>query len=114
MKIYIDLEYRCHATNPDGTFREVETTFFDGKCAAFIECYRYVPEGESWTRSDGVVFHGEMIAPIKNCDIIFTIQTLFEEVDASISEKNKRIAALEEENAMLLECVLEMSEIVYA
>ena len=25
--IYIDSEYRCHTTNPDGTFREVETDF---------------------------------------------------------------------------------------
>ena len=112
--IYIDSEYRCHTTNPDGNYKEVESQFFDGKCTAFIEGYRFIPEGESWTRSDGVVFHGEMIAPIKNYDIISTTQTLFEEVDSSISEKNERIAALEEENAMLLECVLEMSEIVYA
>lgn len=63
MKIYIDSDFKCHTANPDGTFREVETPFFDGKCAAFIEGYRFVPEGETWTRSDGVVFHGEMIAP---------------------------------------------------
>lgn len=64
MKIYIDSEYRCHATNPDGVFKEIETDFFDGKCAEFIEGYRFVPDGESWTRSDGVVFHG-VIAPWK-------------------------------------------------
>ena len=63
--IGIDSEYHCHTTNPDGTFREVETDFFDGKCDTFIEGYRYVPSGESWTRSDGVVFAGEMIAPWK-------------------------------------------------
>lgn len=63
--IYIDSEYRCHTTNPDGSFREIETDFFDGKCTTFIEGYRFVPSGENWTRSDGVVFHGEMIAPFK-------------------------------------------------
>ena len=41
MKAYIDNEKRCHTTNPDGTFREVEHPFFDGKCQTFIEgcCY---------------------------------------------------------------------------
>ena len=65
MKLYIDSNYCCHTTNPDSTYREVETDFFDGKCATFIEGYRFVPSGESCTRSDGVVFHGEMIAPWK-------------------------------------------------
>ena len=63
--IYIDSEFKCHVTN-DGTMREVETSFFDGKCDAYIEGYRFVPSGESWTRSDGVVFHGEMISPWKD------------------------------------------------
>ena len=65
MKIYIDAEFKCHTTNTDGTFREVETDFFNGKCVAYIEGYRFVPAGESWTRADGVVFTGEMSAPWK-------------------------------------------------
>lgn len=63
--IYIDSEFKCHSTNPNGTFREIQTDFFDGKCDTFIEGYRYVPSGSEWTRSDGVVFTGEMIAPWK-------------------------------------------------
>jgi hypothetical protein len=39
MKVYIDSEYRCHTTNPDGNFREVEHPYFDGKCQTFIEGY---------------------------------------------------------------------------
>ena len=66
MKVYIDSEYRCHTTNPDGTYTALETDFFDGKCAAYIEGYRFVPAGETWTRPDGVVFRGEMIAPWKD------------------------------------------------
>lgn len=65
MKIYIDSDFKCHAANPDGIFREVETGFFNGKCTTFIEGYRLVPTGESWTRYDGVVFTGEMITPWK-------------------------------------------------
>lgn len=126
--VYIDSDFKCHTTNPDGVYRSVETDFFTGKCASFIEGYRYVPAGESWTRSDGVVFHGEMIAPCKDYDIISTAQALFEELDPSISEKDERIAALEKEKAMLTAqvsalsdqmdfyeaCIVEMAEVVYA
>lgn len=60
--IYLDSEFKCYITN-DGTRTAVETDFFDGKCDAFIEGYRFVPEGKSWTREDGTAFHGEMISP---------------------------------------------------
>lgn len=63
--IYIDSDFKCHITN-DGTMTAIETDFFDGKCDALVEGYRFVPNGESWTRSDGTVFHGEMITPWKD------------------------------------------------
>lgn len=44
MKIYIDSECRCHTTNPDGNFRDVEHEFFNGKSVAFIEGYCYEPD----------------------------------------------------------------------
>ena len=78
MKIYIDSEHRCHTTNPNCVFREVETDFFDGKCGTFIEGYRYIPNGESWPRSDGVVFHGEMITPWKDYDELAAAQAQYE------------------------------------
>ena len=62
--IYLDSDFRCHAAD-DGRMVAVETDFFDGKCDAFVEGYRFIPSGENWTRSDGVVFYGEMIAPWK-------------------------------------------------
>lgn len=40
MKIYLDNEFKCHTTN-DGTMREIETDFFDGKCVEYIEGYKY-------------------------------------------------------------------------
>lgn len=61
MTVYINSDYKCHVSN-DGTMRAVETEFFNDKCDTFIEGYRYVPQGESWTRSDGVVFKGEMVS----------------------------------------------------
>ena len=64
MKIYIDNDYKCHVL-PAEDRREFDVSFFDGKCDAFIEGYRYVPEGEVWTRADGEAFRGEMIAPWK-------------------------------------------------
>ena len=78
MKIYIDAEFKCHTTDPDGTFREVETTAFDGKCAAYIEGYRFVPDGETWTRSDGTVIQGEMIAPWKPFSGLDAAQSRYE------------------------------------
>lgn len=75
--IYIDPDFKCHVTD-DGTMTAVETDFFDGKCAAFIEGYRYIPSVESWTRSDGVVFHGEMIAPFKPYNQLAAAQAQYE------------------------------------
>lgn len=63
--IYLNSDFKCHVVN-DGTMTAVETGYFDGKCATFIEAYRFVPAGSVWTRPDGVVFHGEMVAPWKD------------------------------------------------
>lgn len=87
--IYIDFEFKCHTSN-DGTMRVVETDFFDGKCDAFVEGYRLVPNGESWTREDGTVFHGEMIAPWKPYNELAAAQQQYEimlaEMDAAYRE----------------------------
>lgn len=64
MVIYIDTDYKCHVT-ADGTMTAVETGAFDGMCTEYIEGYRYVPAGQTWTREDGVEFTGEMISPWK-------------------------------------------------
>lgn len=69
MTIYLDSEYRCHLSAGEG-MQAVETDAFDGKEKAYIEGYRYVPEGEIWTRADGVKFNGLMIAPAINYDRI--------------------------------------------
>lgn len=73
MKVYIDYDYKCHLTN-DGTMQEVESEFFDNRCKEFIEGYRFVPEGQTWTRADGAKFIGEMITPWRRYDILETAQ----------------------------------------
>ena len=103
MKIYIDQDYKCHISD-DGTMPSVETDFFVGKCAAYVEGYRFVPAGEQWTRSDGVFFTGEMIAPWKP----------WEELDAAQRDYERTL--LEEanaQNAQLLETMAAMVEEVY-
>lgn len=62
MTIYIDNDYKCHVAD-DGTMTAVETDYFNGKCDAYIEGYRYVPAGQTWTREDGVEFGGDQPMP---------------------------------------------------
>ena len=77
MTVYIDVNYKCHVSN-DGTMTEVNTDFFDDKCKEFIEGYRLVPNGQTWTREDGVVFTGEMIVPWKPYDELDAAQREYE------------------------------------
>lgn len=95
--IYIDSDYKCHVSN-DGTMTVVETDFFDGKCDGFVEGYRFVPNGESWTRSDGVVFEGEMVAPRKDYAELESAQRDYErqllaEYEALINERYEEATA---------------------
>ena len=91
MKIYLDTDYKCHTTD-DGTMKEVEVSFFDGKCRTFIEGYRYVPAGETWTRTDGIEFHGEMISPWREYALLEEFQRQYEEL---IAQQEDMKAALE-------------------
>jgi hypothetical protein len=75
--IYIDSDFKCHVTD-DGTMTAVETDYFDGRCDAYIEGYRFVPSGESWTREDGAVFTGEMVTPWKPYDELAVAQREYE------------------------------------
>lgn len=81
MTIYIDNDYKCH-TSPGEGLTAVETEAFEGKCSRYIEGYRFVPAGQSWTREDGQVFYGEMIAPWRDYAILAAFQALYEEEQA--------------------------------
>ena len=93
MKIYIDNDHMCHTVN-DGTMRGFEVPFFTGKCAAYIEGYRYVPQGESWTRADGEVFTGEMISPAVDSRILEAYQKQYESDAAEREDMQAALALL--------------------
>ena len=76
MTIYIDSDYKCYVSAAEGR-RAIETGFFDGKCPEWIESYRFVPEGETWTREDGEEFRGEMTAPWKDLGEAYAAQTAY-------------------------------------
>lgn len=80
--IYIDSEFKCHTSNNDETYTAVEIDIFNGKCKQYIEGYRFVPAGQTWTREDGEVFHGEMIAPWRDSSILDELQALYDEEQA--------------------------------
>lgn len=89
MTIYIDTDYKCHLSD-DGTMTAVETDAFDGKCDAYIEGYRFVPAGETWTREDGEKFTGEMISPWVDWSTLDAAQREYE---------REQLAALQAQNA---------------
>lgn len=93
MTIYIDTDYKCH-TAPGSDLTAIETTVFDGKCSAYIMGYRFVPSGSTWTRSDGAVFQGEMIAPWKPWDDLDAAQREYErEQYAAVTAQNAEYEA---------------------
>ena len=95
MTIYIDNDFKCHKSD-DGTMTAVDTDFFVGTCDAYIEGYRFVPAGETWTREDGTVFTGEMAAPWKPWNELDAAQREYEremlaEYEAALSEIEKAL-----------------------
>lgn len=102
MTIYIDADYKCHAATADG-LTAVDTNYFDGKCPAYIEGYRFVPTGASWTRPDGVVFQGEMVSPWKPWRELDSAQRAYEQeqLESLTAQNAEYEAALSEIEAAL-------------
>lgn len=92
MTIYLDKDFKCYTKENSRTVQSVKTDYFDGKCDAFIEGYRFVPAGQNWTRDDGVVFTGEMIAPFKDSRLLGTVQNMYEQVQAAQKAQDSQIA----------------------
>lgn len=85
MTIYIDDDYKCYVSAADGR-RAVETDAFNGKCDEWIESYRFVPNGETWTRDDGEEFT-DMIAPWKDLSEAYAAQ------EAYVTTQNRQYEA---------------------
>lgn len=91
MTIYIDADFCCHVSDT-GDLTPIETDAFNGKCRKYIEGYRFVPAGQTWVRSDGVIFDGQMIAPAEDSKLLEAAQGAYEEAQA---ENADALAALE-------------------
>ena len=95
--IYIDSEFKCHVTSGEG-LTPIETDAFDDKCNIYIQGYRFIPAGQTWTRADGVVFTGEMIAPWKPWAELDTAQREYEreQYQTVVAQNAEHEAALSE------------------
>lgn len=93
MTIYIDRDFKCYTESAAGR-TAVETDAFAGKCRQYIEGYRFVPSGQIWTREDGQVFRGEMIAPWRDYAILAEFQALYEEEQAKQAEAQEALNIL--------------------
>ena len=96
MKIYVDNDYKCHVSNIDGTMREVEAPFFDGKCKEFIEGYRHIPDGEVWVNPAGVECSG--VSPWIDYDKLQKVQLEYEvaQYKAAFAEIEKALGVTSE------------------
>ncbi len=116
MKIYIDSDFKCH-TKPGDGLREFETKFFGNVPDAYVEGYRYVPEGETWVRKTPTYnmeheivgestteFMGEMVAPWKPWEELDKILREYEQA------QNRELTA---QNAELVDAMASMVEDVY-
>ena len=97
MKIYIDSDYKCHATPADG-LTAVQPDFFDGNAPGYIEGYRFIPAGHSWTGEDGTVYRGEAAFPVTDWEALDKIQRVYEreQIPALTAQNDEYEAALSE------------------
>lgn len=99
MKIYIDSECKCHTTNPEGIYLEIDAPKeFYGKCNAYIEGFRVRPEGHTYMREDGVKFgpNGSGFAPWKPYSELDAAQRTYErQLIVELQKNSVPIAELE-------------------
>ena len=94
MKIYIDSEFKCYTEAAEGR-TEVETSTFDGKCKEYIEGFRFIPSGFSWTRWDNIVFEGEVSFPWKDFQELERAQFLYVQEKLADAEAALKLLGVE-------------------
>lgn len=82
MKLYLDSDFRCHLTDGGG-MSPFETDLLDGKCKEYVEGYRIVPDGETWTAKDGTVLRGFLFCPAVEIGALEYAQRQYEADEAS-------------------------------
>lgn len=99
MTIYINSDYRCY-TQPGEGLRAVACDWADGKCAAYIEGMRYIPQGETWTRADGAVFTGEAVCAAQDAAALLAVQAAYEQQQATQRVTDTQLAVAESYETM--------------
>ncbi len=102
---YLDKDCTAHVEQAEGLVPwNDENGDFDGKDTSYIESFRVVPAGESWTRGDGCVFTGLMIAPKASADgtaqsvgLVAALQSAMQ----TIASLDEAMLELEYQNALL-------------
>lgn len=94
MKIYIDSEFKCYTDAAEGR-TEIETSTFDGKCKEYIEGFRFIPTGSSWTRWDNIVFEGEVSFPWKDFQELERAQFLYVQEKLADAEAALKLLGVE-------------------
>ena len=92
MTIYIDNDYKCYVSAAEGR-RAIETDAFNGKCAEWIESFRFVPAGETWVKPSGEMFRGEMVSPWKDLGEAYAAQAAY--VTAQNAQYEAALTAIE-------------------
>ena len=92
MTIYIDSDYKCHVSAADGR-KAIETDAFNGKCAEWIESFRFVPVGETWVKPSGEMFRGEMVSPWNDLGEAYAAQAAY--VTAQNAQYEAALTAIE-------------------
>ena len=84
---YLDADYRLHLSYAEGLkpWEDAEGRF-DGKCQAYIEGFRVVPESETWVREDGAEFTGLMISAAVPFDELDAAQREYERAQLTDAE----------------------------
>lgn len=89
--IFLDSEFKVYVNDGEGR-TAIETDAFDGFCDELIECHRYVPQGKSYTKDNGITVHGIFIQPYKDtaeaemAQIHFTYANTFTEYETAFAE----------------------------
>ena len=94
MKIYIDSEFKCYIEAAERR-TEVETSIFDDKCKEYIEGFRFIPSGSSWTRWDNIVFEGEVSFPWKDFQELERAQFLYVQEKLADAEAALKLLGVE-------------------
>ena len=91
---YLDSEYKVHLDPNEGELQWEDTEgIFDNRCRAYIETYRVVPVGHTWTREDGEVFEGLMIAPHRPLECALMAQALYTQLEEKLENNGTLLKA---------------------